>query len=147
MGPATDSFISQSNLAVCAQGGGHGGSGGTRYQTSSYTGQGVHLCACVVCKKPAPCGLKSCTRDPMPVRRPAEVDRGARFKREERLIRFGGIYMGSSGSQLSHVGVSSPMYTSENHFLDCWNVWIFFFPFALQRLKCICRRVRCLTNV
>lgn len=55
-------------------------------------------------------------RDPTPMRRPAEVDRGTQFKREECLIRFGGIYMGSSGSQLSHVPVSSPMYTSENHF-------------------------------
>lgn len=35
---------------------------------------------------------------------------------EEWLIRFGGIFMRSSRSQLSHVPVSSPMYTSENHF-------------------------------
>lgn len=54
LGPATDSFISQSNLAVCAQAGGQGGSGGTWYQAGSDTGQGVRLPACVVCKTPPP---------------------------------------------------------------------------------------------
>lgn len=64
----TDSFISQSNLAVCAQAGGQGGSGGTWYQAGSDTGQGVRLCACVVCKPHplAPRGLKSRMCDPTP---------------------------------------------------------------------------------
>lgn len=53
--PATDSFISQSNLAVCVQEGGHGGSGGTWYQTGR-----LHWSKCVyvrVKKKTHPLGL------------------------------------------------------------------------------------------
>lgn len=42
LGLGTDSFISQSNLAVCVQEGGQGGSGGTWYQTGM-----LHWSKCV----------------------------------------------------------------------------------------------------
>lgn len=56
LGLATDSFISQSNLAVCVQEGGQGGSGGTWYQTGRlHWSKCVYVCACV-CIKPHPRG-------------------------------------------------------------------------------------------
>lgn len=98
LGLATDSFISQSNLAVCVQDRGQGGSDGTWYQPGRlHWSMYVYVCECV-CKTPPP-WLKKAHEWPTLMQRVTrrktakDDDRNVQFKRGARVIRFGGIYM------------------------------------------------------